>query len=70
MTTCACGVAWTGLSIAHCGTCHCTFSAVSTFDRHRTGNVNTRRCVPPESVGLARNRHGVYRTPSDLEPVS
>jgi hypothetical protein len=59
-----CPSTWTGSNIAHCSVCHRTFSAVSTFDRHRTGNVGTRRCLPPEEVGLLPNAHGVYRTPS------
>ncbi|WP_455709610.1 FDXHR family putative zinc-binding protein [Micromonospora sediminicola] len=64
MIACRCGAAWSGASIAHCACCHRTFSAVSTFDKHRTGTVDRRRCVDPVTVGLAPNRHGVYRTPS------
>jgi hypothetical protein len=45
---------------AHCGACHETFSAVSTFDRHRTGSTHERRCAHPEAVGLRLNTHGVW----------
>lgn len=54
-----CPSRWTGLRIAHCGSCHRTFSAVSTFDRHRVKG----RCVDPVSIGLEANAHGVFRTP-------
>lgn len=43
--TCRCGARWSGARTAHCGgTCHRTFSGVSTFDAHRRGG----RCVDPE----------------------
>ncbi|MEU4568679.1 hypothetical protein [Micromonospora sp. NPDC023956] len=69
MIFCAgCSARWTGLTLAHCAGCHLTFSAVSTFDRHRAGTVNARRCLDPAEVGLSPNAHGVYRTPSTEEP--
>ena len=33
-----CGEEWTGLAVAHCPTCHRTFTTVSAFDKHRTGS--------------------------------
>jgi hypothetical protein len=39
-----CTTTWTGVSAAHCGSCHETFSGVGAFDYHRRGGV----CVPPQ----------------------
>jgi hypothetical protein len=49
-----CDAEFSGLKTAHCTSCHATFTVVSAFDKHRTGShaYSTRRCVPPESVGL------------------
>ncbi|RLK22626.1 hypothetical protein DER29_0463 [Micromonospora sp. M71_S20] len=65
MISCRCGASWSGLTIAHCACCHRTFSAVSTFDRHRRNG----RCVDPVTVGLAANAHGVFRTPGVSVPA-
>jgi hypothetical protein len=43
---CNCGRTWTGLTQAHCPTCHAHFSSVSGFDRHR----GTGRCADPATV--------------------
>lgn len=47
---CRCGARWAGSTTAHCaGTCHLTFSGVSTFDAHRANG----QCRRPESVGMS-----------------
>lgn len=45
---CDCGAQWTGLAVAHCPTCHCTFSGISAFDRHRRDD----KCITPGLAGL------------------
>jgi hypothetical protein len=55
MASCArCHVRWGGLKTAHCAACHQTFTAVTAFDKHRSGShsEDTRRCLDPASVGL------------------
>jgi hypothetical protein len=48
-----CGAWWTGLSRAHCGACHRTFSCDSAADKHRIGKHGAdRRCTNPATVGL------------------
>ena len=66
--TCRCGARWSGSRTAHCGgTCHRTFTGVSTFDAHRVGG----RCVEPGASGLvlvpgrAYEVWGTYTDPSD-----
>lgn len=62
--TCTCGKSWTGLKMAHCASCHETFSTVTTFDLHRVGYVDSRHClVMPalrDSVGLWQNEYGTW----------
>jgi hypothetical protein len=54
---CRCGARWSGLSTAHCGSCHVTFTSVTAFDRHRRGG----RCLDPVEAGLeAKTRPGGY----------
>lgn len=47
-----CDAWWTGLKPGHCTSCHHTFSSVTAFDKHRTGPMDNRTCLTPESVGL------------------
>lgn len=47
---------WVGTNKCHCASCCQTFSTVSNFDRHRKGG----ECLPPESAGMHRNKHGVW----------
>jgi hypothetical protein len=51
-----CGEEWTGLAVAHCPTCHRTFTTVSAFDKHRTGSHtdDTRHCLDPATAGLIK----------------
>lgn len=61
-----CGSRWAGLSAAHCGSCHSTFSSVTGFDRHRKGG----ECVEPVSVGLVwkeRPGYAVWAQPGGGE---
>lgn len=46
LTQCNCGRQWTGLSQAHCTTCHHHFSTVTNFDRHRPGG----NCLHPAAL--------------------
>lgn len=55
MTSCAkCSNVWGGLKTVHCPACCATFTGIEVFDKHRTGSFinDTRRCLPPDSVGL------------------
>ncbi len=55
MASCArCHARWGGLKTAHCAACHQTFTAITAFDKHRSGShsEDTRRCLDPASVGL------------------
>lgn len=45
---CRCGATWTGLTAAHCATCHTTFTSTTGFDRHRRAG----QCLTPEAAGL------------------
>jgi hypothetical protein len=49
-----CGAGWGGLKTAHCAGCHQTFTAITAFDKHRTGSHPnaTRQCLDPATVGL------------------
>ena len=58
MSTCAaCTTSWTGVAVAHCGSCHQTFAGPGLFDRHRQQYGERGRCVDPAEV---RGRDG-YR---------
>lgn len=50
---------WTGLSVAHCGACHETFSAVGLFDQHRRSG----QCVDPATLTGMSRRDGMWRGP-------
>lgn len=43
---------------AHCSVCHCTFGAVSGFDRHRRDGW----CIEPDLLGMVC-RDGIWRRP-------
>ncbi|WP_442386149.1 FDXHR family putative zinc-binding protein [Mycobacterium sp.] len=80
---CACGARWAGLKTCHCTACHCTFSTVTAFDRHRVGSHadSTRRCVHPARAGLveagrryrcwaqARRGHGAQARRGDVDEL-
>lgn len=41
-----CDAAWNALSVAHCATCHRTFTTVGAFDRHRRNG----HCLDPDEI--------------------
>lgn len=66
MASCSgCDNTWSGLRMAHCPTCHLTFSTPTNFDRHRIGTKVPLVCCPPEDVGLVANDYGTYRQASE-----
>ena len=62
-----CGEIWTGLSKAHCATCHRTFTTAGAFDLHRVD----LECAKPWRRGL-KFRNGLWgypgSPPKDLWP--
>jgi hypothetical protein len=50
---------------AHCGKCHESFGAVSTFDKHRQGGADNRHCIDPATIGMHRDAYGYWRRDSD-----
>lgn len=76
MTVCVCGASWTGLGICHCPTqgCHLTFTSIRSFDEHRTGPTDTRRCMTIDELrvrGMEPNNNGQWRhpRPEDTQPA-
>jgi hypothetical protein len=67
--TCRCGARWTALNVAHCGSCHESFSGPSNFDLHRTSAGEFGACKHPtdvlnrEGYRLLFFRDGVWRGP-------
>lgn len=57
---CRCGRRWGGLAKAHCTVCHSTFTSRSSFDMHRRGPADNRRC---ELDKLAEVRPGIWGRP-------
>lgn len=53
---CRCGAHWSGLSAAHCASCHVTFTGVTAFDRHRRAG----RCLIPAEAGLVAKQRAGY----------
>ncbi len=51
-----CGAQWFGLDRAHCSGCHETFDDSELYDAHRLNAA----CVPPASLGLVRNKGGIW----------
>lgn len=53
---------WDGLSTAHCGACHETFTTPWVFDKHRRDG----KCLPPQEAGLVltRRAYRCWATPS------
>ncbi len=49
-----CDARWGGFNTSHCSGCHRTFTGLTAFDKHRDGDhaKSTRRCLPPDLVGL------------------
>lgn len=57
-----CSQTWYGKAMAHCSTCHETFSCVANFDLHR----KVGKCLGPEAIGLVQNFKGTWM--KDGEP--
>ena len=58
-----CGTEWTGTRICHCGTCHLTFTAVGSFDAHRSRG----HCLTTDELrsrGYQPNDAGHWRIPA------
>lgn len=78
MTICRhCSTTWTGLKIAHCATCHRTFTTPANFDRHRAGIrengrtvVQPGECHDPALNGLVLNDRGQWAAPGRDGAVS
>lgn len=64
MSDCECGRTWTGLSEAHCATCHESFSTVANFDAHRffrsgkDGDWNSRNCRTAAEIDQLCSKSG------------
>jgi hypothetical protein len=55
----------TGSNRCRCGACHRYFSSVASFDAHRVGDGDARRCLPePEMLarGMVVNDKGYWVT--------
>lgn len=53
-----CTNTWTGIAMAHCASCHGSFSVVSNFDKHRRNG----KCLDPAVVGLELRTNGATPT--------
>lgn len=61
-----CGSRWSGYNVSHCSVCHRTFSGVTYFDIHRSGD----ECRDPEVIGLVlKNRtYAFWGSPDEIAP--
>lgn len=57
-----CDTMWGGLDLAHCASCHETFTTVRNFDTHRSKG----KCV---FTGLIRGTRGYWMEPGPPSPV-
>jgi hypothetical protein len=48
----SCGATWSGSKVSHCGSCHQTFSSLSSFDRHQSRTGTDKLCRDPQEAGL------------------
>lgn len=67
--SCRCGAHWplTAAGVAHCAGCHLTFTSVHSFDQHRTGHVDHRRCLTAAELtaaGWSANEYDRWRLPA------
>lgn len=68
MSSCShCDATWAGFGIAHCSSCHRTFTTTANFDRHRAGSKDRRfiagECSDPAERGLVPNGRGQWSAP-------
>lgn len=66
-----CTARWQSWSLAHCASCHESFSSPSLFDRHRLHQGEHGRCEHPSVLPAKRggtdrmvNVRGVWREPA------
>lgn len=62
-----CDSTWTGLRMAHCASCHETFSTPGNFDAHRIGVKVPLSCVEPRDVGLEQNSFGTWKMSAEVD---
>jgi hypothetical protein len=55
---CHCGASWGGSAACHCSACHETFTAITSFDKHRRHGA----CLRPIAAGLI-DRGGMWGWP-------
>lgn len=53
-----CDHRWSGLNIAHCAACHCTFTTISAFDVHRDSD----HCRKPQHARRSDGLHMYSRS--------
>ena len=71
-----CDHRWRGLLIAHCAACHCTFTTIKTFDRHRDSDHCRKPQFARRTDGkplfkkstLSNNTWGFYREEPEGAP--
>lgn len=61
MHTCGkCPKRWTGAKIAHCASCHESFSTVANFDLHR----HNGKCIKSDKLVMGSRGHWIGALPS------
>jgi len=54
-----------GSGVCQCAACGAFFRSPFAFDRHRTGQIEARRCLTPgemRAAGMSRNARGLWIT--------
>ncbi|WP_018639525.1 FDXHR family putative zinc-binding protein [Parafrankia elaeagni] len=57
--------------VAHCAGCHLTFTSTHSFDQHRTGHSDHRRCLTHDELtaaGWSANEYDRWRIPWTRTP--
>jgi hypothetical protein len=60
VSSCRCGVSFTGHLTCHCAECHLTFTGLDCFDRHRAGSWEGRYCRTPAEARLVLDKSRAY----------
>jgi hypothetical protein len=53
-----------GTGLCQCAACEEYFGSATSFDRHRVGDWDHRRCLTPDEIaglGLVRDERGIWR---------
>ena len=68
----SCGAWWTGMEVSHCGSCHETFSSLTSFDRHQNRAGSEKLCRDPQEAGLvaAQKPYGVLWQMPGVRPAA